>query len=436
MKSNIRNSIKFMVCSLIGVTLFFIPVYNSKVPIVFLIEGTKKLMGQYVEWVAPVAVGCLFIFFICYKVFKVKVFERVFRGDGKVKYTFFIISMILVSLLVSDADISIIQNPEIGGRVLSLGSTVFVTIAMAGILVSFILYSGIVEFIAVIFEPVVRPVFKLPGEAAVNIIASFVSSASIGVYITEQYYVNGVYTTRQACSVVANFSVISVGYIGVLASLTGLDYMYGKLLIFSFLLVLIMGTIIIRIPPFTGLSDKYYDGNNEIIIKEKMPAKVRIKAAVDAGIEKSSEFTPMVFKNNMINAFIFSMKIISVMMPTIMLVFTIAYYTPLFDWLGYPLIPVLQLLGIPEAQYVSQSVLVGIVEVSLPSILISGHDVPAMSSFFVVLLSIVQVIFFSEAGNAILSSKIPLNAGKLILIFLIRTAIAIPLVALVSHLLF
>ena len=100
------------------------------------------------------------------------------------------------------------------------------------------------------------------------------------------------------------------------------------------------------------------------------------------------------------------------------------------------LAPVLGLFGVPDAALAAPSVLIGIVEISLPSILVSGTGACAAAAFFVVQLSIVQIIFFSECGNAILSSKIPLGAGKLVLIFLMRTAIAIPLVALLTNLIY
>ena len=124
------------------------------------------------------------------------------------------------------------------------------------------------------------------------------------------------------------------------------------------------------------------------------------------------------------------------MIPTVLFVLILVYYTPLFTWLGYPLIPVLQLLGIPDAALAAPSILIGIVEVSLPGILIGGSAAAQQTRFFVALLSIVQIIFFSEAGNAIMGSKIPLNAGKLIVIFLVRTAIALPLVSLVTHIIY
>lgn len=119
-----------------------------------------------------------------------------------------------------------------------------------------------------------------------------------------------------------------------------------------------------------------------------------------------------------------------------MLVLTLVYYTPLFLWIGAPLAPVLGLFGGTGWHAGCSQCPHRIVEISLPSILVSGTGACAAAAFFVVQLSIVQIIFFSECGNAILSSKIPLGAGKLVLIFLMRTAIAIPLVALLTNLIY
>lgn len=143
-----------------------------------------------------------------------------------------------------------------------------------------------------------------------------------------------------------------------------------------------------------------------------------------------------VFRRNALQSLQFAQKIVGVMIPTVMLVLVLVYYTPLFTWLGIPLVPVLRLLGIPDAALAAPSVLVGIVEVSLPGILVGGTGAAAETRFFVALLSIVQIIFFSEAGNAILGSKIPLGALKLIEIFFIRTVVALPLVALVTHMIY
>ena len=335
---------------------------------------------------------------------------------------------------VLNVPIPFLADPRIGDEILTLGSTVFITIAVAGSLVIFIIRSGLVDFIAVLMEPVMRPVFHLPGEAAVNILSSFVSSASVGVYFTEQYYKGKRYTTRQACSVVTSFSVVSVGYIGVIASLARIDSLYGVLLAASFVTVLIMGAIMIRIPPLRLLPDTCIDGETARQESSRLGAGQRFWRALEEGSRCAESFCWSDFRKNVCQSLGFAQKIVGVMIPTVAFVLILVYYTPLFEWLGRPLTPLLSLARVPDAGMAAPSVLIGIVEVSLPSILIGGTEAVVRTRFFVALLSIVQIIFFSEAGNAIMASEIPLGPGKLVGIFLARTAVAIPIVSFVSWL--
>ena len=429
---NTKSVSKFVLLSLIGVFLFFVPVQNSKVPVVLITDTIKALLGPALGLVVVISCTLLVLGLIGARVFHIKALEQYYSGDPVIKMGFFLASAILVWMVTLNVDLPFIQHPKI----LTLASTVFFTIALAGTLVIFIIRSGIVEFVSVLCEPIMRPIFKLPGEAAINMISSFVSSASVGVYFTEQYYTQKAYTTRQACAVVTNFSVISVGYIGVLASIAGIEEMYGVLLIASFVLVLVMGAIMIRIPPLSMIPDTCIDGSAPVVTTRKMSFSERFRLAVEQGAARSEQFTAKAFLQNFLQAMKFAQKTIGVMVPTVMLVLTLVYYTPLFQWIGAPLAPVLGLFGVPDAALAAPSVLIGIVEISLPSILVSGTGACAAAAFFVVQLSIVQIIFFSECGNAILSSKIPLGAGKLVLIFLMRTAIAIPLVALLTNLIY
>lgn len=432
-----KNVIKFVLLSLIGVFLFFVPVSRSTVLIAIFVDLVKQAAGPRLPGLAVLSTLVLLVTMILGKLFRVEPLRKYHEDDSTVKCAIYVLSIAVVLMIQMNANLPFIQNPEIGGIVLSLAATIFLTIALAGWLVIFIIKSGIVEFVAILVEPIMRPVFKLPGEAAVNMISSFVSSASVGVYFSEQYYKKKVYTQKEICAVVTNFSVISVGYIGVLASLANIGDMYGTLLITSFVLVLLMAVVMIRIPPLSRIPDIYID-NTAVVPSpvEKMTLPQRFRAAVGEGAAVSEEFTLTALIKSFFQALKFAQKIIAVMIPTVVFVLTLVYYTPVFEWLAYPVTPILQLMRVPEAAMAAPSVLIGIVEVSLPSILISGREVSRQCAFFVVQLSIVQVIFFSESGNAILSSKVPLDVLKLIAIFLIRTLVAIPLVALLSQILF
>lgn len=433
MRDKSAGTARFALLSLIGIFLFFIPVWKGEIPVVVLINTIKAALGGRLEWVAAASSLLLGAELIGGKVLKIPCLKEYFKGE-RLRVAFWALGIAVVVLKIAGAPIPFLLHPKIGGEVLILGSTVFITIAAAGSLVIFIIRSGLVDFIAVLMEPVMRPVFGLPGEAAVNILSSFVSSASVGVYFTEQYYKAKRYTTRQACSVVTSFSVISVGYIGVVASLAGIGELYGALLGASFLTVLAMGAIMIRIPPLCLIPDTCIDGEAALQETERLGFRERFRRALDAGRQCAAGFHGADFGRNVLTSLQFAQKIVGVMIPTVTLVLILVYYTPLFQWLGRPVAPVLGFFGVPDAALAAPSVLIGIVEVSLPAILIGGTAAAVQTRFFVALLSIVQIIFFSEAGNAILASKIPLGFGKLVGLFLVRTALAIPLAAFVSWL--
>ena len=70
-----------------------------------------------------------------------------------------------------------------------------------------------------------------------------------------------------------------------------------------------------------------------------------------------------------------------------------------------------------------------------PSILVTA--IPAeMTRFVIAALSVTQLIYMSEVGALLLGSKIPVNFWDLLLIFILRTLITLPEIALMAHWLF
>ncbi len=409
---------KFLLLSVAGLILFFIPVCRGNIPLVLLINELKTLLGERLPLLSGISCLILGGGALSSLLLRKGWIKDCFSGAGPRLYLW-ILAAVLFLLKLFHAPVFFLEDPRIGGRIFDMGATVFIMIAVAGSLVIFIIQSGLVDFIAVLSEPFMRPLFCLPGEAAVNILSSFVSSASVGVYLTEQYYKRGSYTKRQACAVVANYSVISVGYIGVIASLAGIGERYGSLLIASFLSVLIMGAIMVRIPPISGIEDCLIDGRRKEEKTERVSPVERFRLALTAGRKCAESFGPEAFLKNLKQSLLFSQKIVGVMIPVVTFVLILVYYTPIFYWLGRPVTSLLALVRLPDPALAAPSVLIEIVEVSLPSVLIGQTEAGVQTRFFVALLSIIQIIFFSEAGNAILASEIPLGVRKLVMIFLI-----------------
>ena len=126
-------------------------------------------------------------------------------------------------------------------------------------------------------------------------------------------------------------------------------------------------------------------------------------------------------------------------LPVILAVGTIALiiaeYTPIFSYLGLPFIPLYELLQIPEAALASETVIVGFADMFLPSVIASTIE-SDITRFVIAATSVTQLIYMSEIGSIIMGSKIPVSLKNLFIIFLERTIVTLPVIALFAHIIF
>ena len=92
----------------------------------------------------------------------------------------------------------------------------------------------------------------------------------------------------------------------------------------------------------------------------------------------------------------------------------------------------LQALGVPESFAAAPATLVGFTDMFIPALLSVGLT-SVKTKFVVGVLSLVQIIYLTEVGTIIIKSEIPLNFWKLLVVFLERTLVAIPLIVLFAN---
>lgn len=436
-KASTKDIIKFFILSAIGVFLYFIPMDGSRVPVVILVGLIKSVLGNNLKYLVLLALVILVGTIFGAKVLRLEACVKLHKDDKNSKLIHYILALLVVlAVWFQLPPAAIFADERIGGQILSLAGTVMLTVSVCGWFIVFILKSGIVEFVGGLLEPFMRPLFRMPGEAAVNCLSSYVVSAAVGVYMTDQYYENKTYTAREAVAAATCFSTISVGYVGVLCSIGKIEHMYGTILALTFVLVFLMTIIMVRIPPISMGKDIYIDGTEKVAKqKDTTGNESRFQQALNRAALHSREFTVRAFFDSLISSLKFSQKIIAYMIPIVIVTLTIVHLTPVFTWLGKPIAPILGLLGLPDAQAIAPSVLLGFIEVSLPAISVST-GVAAQSVFFVIMLSIMQIVFMTEAGNAMLGAKFHMSFKDLVIHFVVRTVIAVPLLAVISHILF
>jgi nucleoside recognition membrane protein YjiH len=442
MKTNSNGSIaKFIIFSIIGIVLFFIPVIDGQVPVVFIVNILRSALGVVLDYIVFISCILLLISLILSKFTSNPKIKERHKSDGIITTILYILAVVFIGMVLFNIGPAPIIDPNVGGLALSLAGSVIITVTIAGWLVIFIVKSGLVEFIGVLLEPFMRPLFKLPGEAAVNIMASFVSAPAVAVYITNDFYNEGIYTEKEGVHVIANFSICSIGFFGVLVSIGGIIELYPQVVLTSFVVLFILGVILARIPPVSMRKNIYPNG--ELQTKELLLARrasvegsSRLKRALDLAADRSKEITIKSFFDNLIDAVKFGQEIISFVIPVATIALVLAEYTQIFVYLGKPMIPYLNLLGIENAVEIAPSTLIGITEMALPIMIIAGQNIAVSSLFFIVVLSAVQIIFFAESVPAMLRTNVPVRVVELVILFILRTMFAIPIIALITKLIF
>lgn len=431
-----RGRVLFGVLSFFGIIVFFVPILKGQIPLLFLINAVKSRWADASQVIVLFFGFTLLVSVLLGRGAKVKFFRRRHEKDHLIEIIFYFLVFLFELIIFLDIDCSFLRDENIREEVFGVAYSVMITIIISGSLVVFIIKSGIVEFLSYLIEPLMQKLFCLPGSAAIDCLSSFVSSASVGIYITSGFYEDSRYTEREACTVATCFSVMSLGFMFVLTEMAGIPQLAIPVIVTSFIVMVMLAIICVRIPPLSEKREIYFNGKykEEKCEKENISIKKRFLFSLTEAEKRAGLFQIKYIFNYFLDSVLFAQKTVATLIPPMVIVMGVARYTELFDWLGKIVVPVLKIMQLPNASQIAPATIIGIAEVTLPVISLIGIEIETKSIFFIVVLSIVQVIYFSESANAILSSSIPLKAIELIKIFFVRTLIAFPIVAIATHL--
>ena len=339
----------------------------------------------------------------------------------------------------SDSVIGLITSGDNGGFVLNdLLSVLVVIFFLAGLLLPLLLDFGLLEFIGAMLTKIMRPLFTIPGRAAVDCITSWIGDGTLGVMLTANQYEGGYYSKREAAIISTTFSAVSITFsIVVLAQVDLMEY-FGLYYLLICAIGIVCALILPRIPPLSLKKDEYLVEGKAM--GETLPegyttsfqygiALARQRVAEHGGL---SQFLEGSFKNAAGMWF----GVLPVVMCIGTLALVLANHTTIFDTLGLPFLPLLQLLDVPQATEVSKTMIVGFTDMFTPSVLAAGTITSPMAKFIVAVISVTQLIYLSEVGGLILGSKIPVNLAELFILFLERTIISLLIAAPVAHMFF
>lgn len=452
MKTNKKSLMNFLIPSIIGIIIFMIPVkFDGEWTIIVKIfaDFIAKTIGDYLPALCTIIITISFVMSVLAS-FNVKFIKENKLLDQTFSVTpvwlvlrilgFIVVWMVVLKdklnlgpffdMIVADESATFILN--------DLLTSLVIIFVIASMLLPLLLDFGLLEFIGAIFTKIMRPVFLIPGRAAVDCITSWIGDGTLGVMLTANQYESGYYSAKEAAIISTNFSAVSITFsLIVLSQVDMVDY-FGVYYLLVCLVGIVCAIIVPRIPPLSLKKDDYVVESNHSNedLSENYPSSVQY--GLDLAIKRAESHKGIgeFLKNGIENAFGMWFSV----MPIVMIIGTaslvLANNTQIFEILGKPFLPLLNFLKVPESLAASKTMIVGFSDMFTPSIIAASTIQSQMTKFIVATISVTQLIYLSEVGGLILASSIPVNLFELFAIFIERTIISLLIVAPIAHLLF
>ena len=434
--------LRFFLPSILGVLLFLIPFDTPRGPTVLIgiigyhliILMTKILPIIVVAVMLVSAIGAL----------SVRIHEPQIVRDSLFVRSIFQISnfWLLIRLLAAALGAIVLcrLGPEwlwgenTGGLVLNeLLGVLFIFFFLASMFLPLLLEYGMVELVGALLHRILKPAYKIPGNSGVDIIASLLGDGTVGTLITARQYEKGYYTGREAAVIATTFSIVSISFCIVVVNFVGIAHLFPYFYLTVICTCLFIGLILPRIWPLTSIPDEYHPKADQRIIKNHGNGNDIIGGfRLAVGKAGTAPGVVTLLRKGLMNTLDIWLAFIPVIMVIASLGMIVAETTNIFDWLGSPIVPVLEWMQIPEAEKAAPGVFLGFADMFLPAILCRGID-SEMTRFIISALSIVQLVYMSEVGVLIMKSSIPLNFWQLLSLFIIRTVLALPLIVLFAR---
>ena len=317
--------------------------------------------------------------------------------------------------------------------------TISISIPAASLFLPLLVDYGLVDFVGVLVRPIMRPVFKLPGRAAVIMVSAFLGNFSVGHIAVNDQYKTGRMTEREAVVIGTSFSTVSVGFLMALANNTGLNERgYWNLYFWTaFLITLLVSLIGVRIYPLRQIPDRCYPGVEacpEPLIKKNI-LKVAWKEALDVAANQE----PLIS------------RIGYIMKETIGVLGTVASgtaffatagvllytYTPIVKWVGYLFYPFMR-ISIPKAEAVTActGAAVSFVEVTIPALLVTVGEWSMRTRYMMAVIPVTSIIFLASFVPCLMATEVPVKFKDMVIIWVERMLLSVLITGIFAIILF
>ena len=422
--------IKFLVCSLVGIFLFFVPITlngKSTIPLDHIVNFVLKI--PYFKEVYGTLVIIIGVFLPFYK----KTWNK--NTTSIIFSLLKLLALPFLFMVLFNNGPEFLMNkdviPFIWNKIVIPVTTI---VPVGSIFLSLIISYGLMEFVGVFMRPVMKPIWKTPGRSAIDAVASFVGSYSLALLITNRVYKEGKYTAKEAVIIATGFSTVSATFMVIVAKTLDLMDSWNLYFWLTVIVTFLVTAITARIYPIRNKSDAYFE-NQKGDVEKDIP-KEKFKVAFNEGMEVCTN-SGSILENVIINlkdGIMLAFNIGSSLLAIGTLGIVLANHTPIFDWIGYLIYPFTLVSGFEQPLLIAKALALGIAEMFLPAVLVTKLSFEV--KMLVAITCVSEVLFFSASIPCMMATNIPISFKDYLIIWFERVVlsilVSIPLIYLVK----
>jgi nucleoside recognition membrane protein YjiH len=428
-KSTSNNLMKSIFFTVLGLIIFTVRFPASKDTILLkIIHTVQGVMSPYYSMIV-----LIFTAGVCALTLEVKLFKPSYLGRSQfirknfntsnIQLFFRLTALVFtVAFIFLESPVFVFLNNASGEIILMCGS-MLVFITVANLFLPLLSEYGLAEFLEILLDKYIKPVFKVPGNALINIFTAFFIGSTMGMYLTGTQYEKGLFSKRESMRIISALVVPSIPTAMIYWSLVGDMEYFFKFYILMFLVFYTTGLIMVRIPPLSKLNDE----KSERGIERSKDGK--LKRALDNAAEKAGS-TNYSLKDNLLSILGIFLSFIPFLISLGTIANIVVENTRIFEIATMPYGWYLSLFSFKDPLLLGQTLILNCIDLVMPAIILK--DLASVETQIIMAATTLNQLIYIASTLIILSFDKLSNGKTLFLLFIERVLLVVPITVLWS----